>query len=444
MEEVAGYRVLRVAGRGARTRLLLGFDGGRTVVLKVADAGDARAAAELEALDRAAGEHVVELLDVAADEHATTLVLERLPGGTLADLLETRGSLAAGEAVTILAPLATTLERMHAAGVAHGALSLATIGFRADGAPTLLGFGAAQTFPPGAPEVVREGVPGVIADREGLRELVALVLARVAGPRAEAARRLTSAATDLAPAELATALFGFAAPEAVRFDADADVAPDPRVGVHDDVGVVDAVLPVVPAGVLALVPDAFRAPVTAVLERVVAVWGAWSATRRRLVLGGGAAALTVVVAVAAFPAPPRSSAAAPNETPAALEEERPAADLPEDPVEAAVVLLERRRDCLRELSALCLDGVVQPGSAAQEDDVALVRAIAAGQEVPVDGTLTGRPVLVERLGDSALVDLPPGSSPATLLLLRTANGWRIRSYLDAPAVDVGAGGAAPG
>jgi hypothetical protein len=114
-------------------------------------------------------------------------------------------------------------------------------------------------------------------------------------------------------------------------------------------------------------------------------------------------------------------------------------ELPDDPVAAANLLLAARERCLRDLSLLCLDEVVQPGSAAYADDAALIRAVQGGAEYP-DGVIAeGDPVLVEQLGDAVLLDLPPGSEPASVLLLRTTNGWRIRQYLnneylDAPAV----------
>lgn len=443
VEDVAGYRVLRVVGHGARSRVLLGFADGRTVALKVCAAADPRVAAELEALDRAAGEHVVALDDVAADEHSTVLVLERLAPVTLADLLERRSRLAAGEAVTILAPLATTLDRLHGAGVAHGGLTLASVGFRENGAPTLLGFGGAEVFAPGAPEVVRETVPGVLADRDAFRELASLVLGRVAGPRAEAARRLAAGMTSAPPGELAAALFALATPAPVQLEEDPDGGasrvgePRERDGKPEDPGGV-----VLPPWVLAFVPDWLRGRLSEVVERAVAAWGSWSSGRRRLVLAGGAGALTVAVALAVLPASPSTVPADPVLETSAPEAE--ADDLPDDPVEAVAMLLARRDDCLRDLSALCLDGVVQPGSAAQADDVALVRGVLAGSEYPEGGILPGAAVLVERLGDSALLDLPEGSAPSSLLLMRTDEGWRIRQYLrdpdlDAPAFDAGTG-----
>lgn len=443
VEDVAGYRVLRVVGHGARSRVLLGFADGRTVALKVCATDDPRVATELEALDRGAGEHVVALEDVAADERSTVLVLERLAPGTLADLLERRTRLAVGEAVTILAPLATTLERLHAVGVAHGALTLASIGFREDGAPTLLGFGAAELFAPGAPEVVRETVDGVRADRDAFREVASLVLGRVAGSRADAARRLAAGLTPAAPGELAAGLFALATPTPVDLAEDADGGAL-RVGEPRDGGaeVVDPTASVLPSWVLAFVPDGLRPRIIHAGERVGGVWRSWSPARRRLVLGGGAAVATVGVALALVPASPSTVSADP-----VLTTSMPSAapdDLPDDPVAAAVLLLDRREDCLRELSVLCLDGVVQAGSAAQADDVALVRSVLGGSEYPDATILDGSAVLVERLGDSALLDLPAGSSPASLLLLRTDEGWRIRQYLndtglDAPAFDEGSG-----
>jgi hypothetical protein len=100
-------------------------------------------------------------------------------------------------------------------------------------------------------------------------------------------------------------------------------------------------------------------------------------------------------------------------------------------VAAAAVLLETRAACLRELSVLCLDAVVQPGSAAAAHDLALLRDLHTGGEYSGGEVVPGEPVLVERLGDSALLDLPPGSSPASVLILRTTEGWRLRQYFDA-------------
>ncbi len=449
MEDVAGYRVLRFAGHGDRARLLLGFDEGRTVVLKLAGVDDPAVVVEIEALSRAAGDHVVAVHDVASDDRESVLVLERLPGGTLTELLERRDALEAGEAVTILAPLVLTLDRLHGAGVAHGGLSSSAICFRDDGAPVLTGFGRAELFAPGAPEVVRETIAGVLADRDALRAVSALVLGRVAGERAAAARRLAAQLPDASPDALGAALFGLAMPAPIRFDAD-DIDPGAtRVGeTREAVEREPEASVALPPWLLALLPDHLRSRATELLARLHAVWSGWQPSRRRLVLGMTAAGLTVLVAVALVPTGTIQPASAPPAPSPAAGSESPAPTLPEDPVEAAVVLLAARDRCLRELSALCLDEVVQPGSAAYDDDVALIRAIQDGGEYPAGTITAGDPVLVERLGDSALLDLPAGSEPASMLVLRTTNGWRIRGYLqnqipEAPAVSTGDAGQMP-
>lgn len=426
--------------------MLIGYHDGRTFVLKAGATGDARVRIEIDALSRAAGEHVVALEDVAADERNTVLVLERLPNGTLAELLERRTALDPGEAVTILAPLAVTLDRIHTAGVAHGALTLSSVCFRDDGAPTLVGFGAAELFAPAAPEVVRETVPSVRADRVALAELAALVLGRVGGAGAAGARHLATTVADVSPEELANALFAVATPAPVRFgesDADAD-AVAVRVGEPREPGPDTPTPPtVLPLWIANLLPDALRDRVAEPAARLTGIWAGWEPRRRRLAVGITVAAVAVTLALIAVPpsssplssSPPGSSqpgAAAPSASPT-MTGFAPA--LPDDPLAAAEMLLDRREECLRDLSVLCLDDVVQPGSAALADDAALIRAVREGSGYPDGTVLTGTPVLVERLGDSALIDLPEGSEPASLLLMRTEAGWRIRDYLEAaPAI----------
>ncbi len=140
-----------------------------------------------------------------------------------------------------------------------------------------------------------------------------------------------------------------------------------------------------------------------------------------------------MLALTVLPSPPETVEAAPT----VMSSATPIADeLPDDPVEAAVVLLALRQRCFRDLSLLCLDNVGQPDSAALTDDRMLIREVEDGGEFPPDGVLDGEFVLVERLGDSALIDLPEGSDPASILLMRTADGWRIRDYLAAVPIVV--------
>lgn len=127
-----------------------------------------------------------------------------------------------------------------------------------------------------------------------------------------------------------------------------------------------------------------------------------------------------------------SATATPNPSPTAS----PSAIVGDDPVAAIRVLLETRLGCLRDLSVLCLDSVAAPGSTALESDTAVVRAVQGGGEQAADSEFAaGEPVLVQRLGDSALVSLgnpaeAGTSKPASALLMKGEAGWRIRDYLD--------------
>ncbi len=90
------------------------------------------------------------------------LVSEPSPRGCLAELLPARRRLAAGEVVTIAAPVADALATLHAAGLAAGAVSAATIRFTADGRPLLADAGLPRIAPLGrsAPHAAGAEAPG--------------------------------------------------------------------------------------------------------------------------------------------------------------------------------------------------------------------------------------------------------------------------------------------
>jgi hypothetical protein len=483
---VAGFRVLRSLARDAEAEVLLGFREGEqpsTVALKTAEATPARWAATvevLEALERARGEHVVEVFDVHCTDEVLCVVFERVPNGSLAELLVLRGRLDAGEVVTIIAPLAATLERMHAAGVGHGAVDARTVLFRADGAPVLIGFGSSAVFPPGSPEVVLEREGTVCADRRALRALACLLLSRVSGARARASHalvtQLESCPEPFVLDLLGRRLFEVAAAVPVRFTVHDDDAasgePTRAVPIGPPVEVGEGVMPSRQgwtAILVRLIPEAWAqrvldsvagSPLAPVLAAAARAWRRWSPGRRRLVL---AVAVVVVVlggSLSLIPTAPSASAdtaGRPSTAPTASMEpsvaassERSRAVEGDDPLAAAVVLVAGRERCLRSLSQLCLDDVDQPESGALRDDRQAIRAAQQGGELPdplmAEGTVPA-PELVERLGDSALVRLreaasgtstaapnppAPQREPASLLLVKGEAGWRIRDVIAAP------------
>jgi hypothetical protein len=139
----------------------------------------------------------------------------------------------------------------------------------------------------------------------------------------------------------------------------------------------------------------------------------------------------VMIAVVAVPGPsePDAEPLSPDgSAPAATATPAPAAVTADDPLEALAQLLRRREDCLRDLSLLCLDDVDEQGSSALDDDRRAVRAVLDAGESPPRVTSEGA-VVVERLGDSVLIELGPDSDPASVLLMKGEAGWRVRDYL---------------
>jgi len=440
---MAGHRVLRLLARGERSHVWLAAG---DIALKALDGPlpVGQPGLEAEALHRARGEHVVELLDVSLGAAGAVLVFPRLPRGSLADLLVRRPNLDAGEAVTVLAPIAESLALMHAAGVAHTALTPGCVLFRRDGAPMLTGFGSAELFEPGLAEVHLERVAGVTADRAALLGLADAVLARTAGPRARVAARMREQLRvtphDQVAGRLAGELFELAAARPVRFDAD---AVEPEESARRVVPVGEPVPPAAdpePTGHTAWVDRLLSAgPISIVRDAVRARWATWSAARRRAMIASGAAAIALVIAVSVVPDPTTVHGAdAPGTTPSlapdaddAVPDQLPADEAViagDDPVAALRELAARRDRCFRELSVLCLEGVGEARSSALDVDRAALRAVLEGGTAPPRLELSSA-TLVERLGDSALVDLGPDSDPASVLLLKGEAGWRIRDYL---------------
>lgn len=446
---VPGIRVVRTLARDAHVeRLLVQVDDDGPEPAELIRAIDAvgvdRVARLLAALDRLEPAGLGGVRDVVADALAPAVLLTHRRGTRLAELLLVRERWQAGEAVSLLTPVTDAVARMHDAGVAHGALGAARILVTVDGAE-VIGLDGAELFSPGAPEVVREGVDAVARDRRALRELAVDVLERVDGSRASAAEQLSSrvgAAPDprVIP-ELLEGLAQLAAAIPVGLDVVADSAA------HRDERDVPR-----PSG-----PEAGAAP-PGFLARLLADWGGVAAdaaipeavararqlldgappNRRRLLVGGGAAVAMAGLLLAIIPPAERSSSAATVPSPAPPSQAPPSTppvepdvepDVETDPADAVVTLLARRDACFRELSVLCLEGVDQAGSAALDDDRRALLAMRDGGEGSPASVELVRVRVVERLGDSALVELGPETAPASLLLMRSEAGWRIRDWV---------------
>jgi eukaryotic-like serine/threonine-protein kinase len=450
---VGGYRLLRILGIGERSVVWLGHagdaDSSRSVAIKIYRDGIDRASVEreLHALTEATHAHVVQLRDLSsAVPTAPCLILERLSPQSLGAVLSARETVPPGEAVTMLAPVVAAVTALHESGIGHGQLSAQHVLFRPTGAPVLIGFGAADT------EIDR--------DRGALVALVRLVINRV---RCDEARRLDDWLSELSPPfaatmlrELSDRIFALGQPQPIQFG-EHPTARDrvpARVASHELAPVEQRpehrTQPPASHGIVDRLPSELRAVVLPLLEQatVRAALARARRVRRPVWLAIGGAALLATLGLAVLPSSPRSPSAnsrhatAPSSVATAapsagdsavpVESATRGAVAGDDPLAAFTALWATRRACVMDLSVLCLDDVVQNGSAAMDDDAALIRAIEGGS---TDGSLVAQQPagaeLVERHGDAALVafTIGPDDTPASVLLVKAEAGWRIRDYL---------------
>ncbi len=259
--EVPGVELGALLGRGGTSEVWEGVlsSQGRRVAVKVAggDAESAEAALREAAVSsRVAAEHLLTVEScVALADGRVALVMPLLRGGSLAALVRARGHLSPGEVVTVLAPLAAALGRLHAAGVVHGDVSPGNVLLDLEGRPVLadLGLGrvlgeapAAVWGTPGhvAPEVLLGADPspaadvyalgalgwlclaGEVAGAPGLRSPLSEVCRAGAGSQAlvEAVEAAVDPRAEARPTadELGWLLFGAAEPEPLHLVTGAD------------------------------------------------------------------------------------------------------------------------------------------------------------------------------------------------------------------------------
>lgn len=179
MPLIPGFMPSRELGRGASARVWLAArePDGRLFAVKCLEAGthdagvpDAGASArqsellrEVRILSRVDHEHLVKTHDVVrlggAAEGSLGLVLDYAPGGSLGQLVASRGRLGVGETVTVLTPIAQALSYLHGHGMTHSDVSPGNVLFTAHGKPLLADLGIARMLGEAAAESAA-GTPG--------------------------------------------------------------------------------------------------------------------------------------------------------------------------------------------------------------------------------------------------------------------------------------------
>ncbi len=432
---LAGYRLLRKLGSGSRADVYLVAGQKGTAALKTFAAHVERESVgvELTALGRVQSPHLVRLLDVSGmAEELPVLVLEHVRRGSLAALIRSREHLERGEIVTLLAPITRLVTQLQLAGVGHGKLGPSAVHLGEGGEPVLLGLGHARLFAEGLPPAALDEQPAASADRAALATLAGTLLSRVAGsaddPRTiEFARWIDTApnAFEL-PAQLEERLFDWAQAAPIAFFSGQSVPEEVLEPVLEPVSVA-SLRPRADTPAW-LTQEVIDDPVGEVKRRAAALF---RSVRRRYWFAAAGILGALVIALALLPAGHHDSRPIPvapaSHPPAHLEPSAPA--LPDEPVAALAVLLAARDQCFRALSVLCLDTVDEASSAAFSSDAAAVQRVQQGGEARPASSGSAL-ALVERLGDTALVSVGGTSNPASVLMIRTEAGWRIRDFLD--------------
>lgn len=454
-------------------------------------ADDEAITTEIEAMDADPTGTLPRLVDVAnVPDGRACLVVERVSGRPLSELLA-GGGLAPGQVVTALAPIVVALRHLADRALVLTRLAASDVLVDESGRPRLLGLGALCRIDrlDSAADRIAASRDGHAALLRLIEEAAAATTDRAAfTPVLE----LVRTAVDARPfrrvePEIERAIFAVAParPLLDAIDRPASGMPQSRVTITTEVdSATDGhVVPHRPAtgaassvrtrmGRLAELAQLAPAVDDLAVEldadpriRAIRRASAWARRRRPALLTGGFAGAAVLVALLTV-VPPSSAddradsgvgeveqasdgvTAGPERSEVVGEErdsppDRPDDDpspgtageatpseVPDDPVAAAAALLEIRQTCLSTSDLDCVLAVDQPGSPIAVRDRA---AIEAGAGAAGAGSDLGAITVAADLGDAVVLTVPwveAGREPASLLMMRSEAGWRLREWFD--------------
>jgi serine/threonine protein kinase len=150
-DSLGPYRITRVIGRGRMGIVFEGTeDGGDPVALKVVTTELSqdevflrRFRREVKAAQKIEHPNVVPVLDDGVEGGLPYLVQRLIPGGSLADRLQAKGTLSVEEAIRLLAGAAGGIDALHGAGLVHRDIKPANILLDGD-TPYVSDFGLAK------------------------------------------------------------------------------------------------------------------------------------------------------------------------------------------------------------------------------------------------------------------------------------------------------------
>jgi len=147
---VAGYSIVRELGRGGMGRVFEGIgSSGERAAVKVllnreSSTRDRRFEREAELMGRLEHPNLLRLLAFGHDAGRAYLITPICDSGSLADRLDSCGSIPESEVLEIGLAIAEGLAHAHAAGILHRDIKPSNVLFGEDGTPKLADFGLAQ------------------------------------------------------------------------------------------------------------------------------------------------------------------------------------------------------------------------------------------------------------------------------------------------------------
>lgn len=462
-ESTGPYRVLSRRLDGDVERLRAEAPDGRRVVLRRRGSRSAVTppVAEAVAFAQADHPHVARLVDVfTGSTGELVLAFDDVGGDPLRSWLAARGRPETGEVVTLVVPVLGAVQHLARRGVALSALGVDDVEIDRRGAPVVVGLSGASAVGPDA-----ESASLPVA-AEFARSMVSRANRPGVGDQAPSLdpttfESLVESVFDLGEAVPLSSVDASDGDLPARHDDETVPTDEPSASAWwallPENEVVDRVVAWLPglrpqnvvAGLRRVRPGYRALGAGAVLVGAAALVLGTTATGGadpgEAVSGGAVAAGTSAEVVAtAVPSTPghrsatdepvptgsprhdSSTAGAPPDAGRSRStgESNEVAVLGDDAGAAATVLLRTRRDCLREATPACLAAVDQAGSpialrdAMVLDDPSLAGDRTFAVELTGESSATGGTVLLEARG--------PDGEPASVLVMRTEAGWRLR------------------
>jgi hypothetical protein len=392
-------------------------------------------------------------LDLATDSDGALVLITERTKVTLSALLELRGTLRLGEAVTILAPVASGVQALHREGFTHGGPSPATIAFTPDGRPLVMLMSDSSSLSP------TEHQPSTLLSENlaDLKALVALVLERSDGaggePVAALLRWLERVEPRAPSAEIFTQLelrlFALAEPAPVSFTVQQPgktespaapsfaVRPRPRMGTKD-AGAGDTQRFLAGFGLESLGEAVDGFSLTQETRARLVGAGGWLTRAMRgraavLSVGTAVAMLALWGGLALVPSTETPTSAADRQSSAeratevAVTDAEQGAIESDDPAAALLALLAVRSRCLQSGQRGCLALVDESDSAAEATDRHVMSAKGeAFLPLPITPE---KAEILQRTGNAVLFRVPPDDTknqPVLVLVMKTNTGWRLR------------------